>query len=281
MLKSLLCLCLALVLFVFSLPVAFAQDITPLTNGDIVTMVRAKLPPALIIEKINTSSCAFDTFPSVLAELKYKGVPDEVLMAMVKAPHGAPPKAMVRESGSRASRSTVGENSPQFEVNDASTVLSEITVPDGTPLEVESTFNVSSGEVQEGSAVSFIVVHPVKINGVTVISAGARATARVTKAKKGGSWGRAGTLAWEMKDVVAVDGSKVPLEFAKRTKGDSKGGTVATAVIVTGVLFWPAAPFWGFKKGKDAKVPAGSRFEVAVHGNAVVKVRTASQQAAQ
>jgi hypothetical protein len=230
-------------------------------------MVRAKLPPALIIEKINTSSCAFDTFPSVLAELKYKGVPDEVLMAMVKAPHGAPPKAMVRESGSRASRSTVGENSPQFEVNDASTVLSEITVPDGTPLEVESTFNVSSGEVQEGSAVSFIVVHPVKINGVTVISAGARATARVTKAKKGGSWGRAGTLAWEMKDVVAVDGSKVP--------------TVATAVIVTGVLFWPAAPFWGFKKGKDAKVPAGSRFEVAVHGDAVVKVRTASQQAAQ
>ena len=146
-----------------------------------------------------------------------------------------------------------------------------MVIPDGTPLEVESSFNVSSGEVEEGSAVSFTVVHPVKINGVTVIAAGARATARVTKAKKGGSWGRAGTLAWEMRDVVAVDGSKVPLEFSNRKRGDSKGGTVATAVIVTGVLFWPAAPFWGFKKGKDAKVPAGSRFEVAVHGNAAVK----------
>lgn len=277
MLKSLLCLCLALVLFVFSLPITFAQDLTPLTNGDIVTMVKAKLPPALIIEKINTSSCAFDTFPSVLAELKYRGVPDEVLMAMVKAPRGVRPKPMVQESDGR-SRPI---NSQVVEANDASSVLAEITVPEGTPLEVESSFNVSSGEVQEGSAVSFTVVHPVKINGVTVISAGARATARVTKAKKGGSWGRAGTLVWEMKDVVAVDGSKVPLEFANRTKGDSKGGTVATAVIVTGVLFWPAAPFWGFKKGKDAKVPAGSRFEVAVHGNAVVKVRTASQQAAQ
>lgn len=280
MLKSVLCLCLALVLFVFSLPVAFAQDITPLTNGDIVTMVNAKLPPALIIEKINTSSCAFDTFPSVLAELKYRGVPDEVLMAMVKAPRGVRSKPTVRESDGRGGP-TIGVNAQQVEANAASSVLTEITVPEGTPLEVESTFNVSSGEVQEGSAVSFTVVHPVKINGVTVISAGARATARVTKAKKGGSWGRAGTLAWEMKDVVAVDGSKVPLEFAKRTKGDSKGGTVATAVIVTGVLFWPAAPFWGFKKGKDAKVPAGSRFEVAVHGNAVVKVRTPSQQAAQ
>ena len=261
MLKSLLCLALTLVLSFFSLPFAFAQDIAPLTNADIVTMVRAKLPAAVIIEKINSSSCTFDTFPSVLAELKYKGVPDEVLMAMVKAPHGARPKPMVREPDARSS------------ADEASAVFAEITVPDGTPLEVESTFNVSSGEVQEGNAVSFTVVHPVKINGVTVINAGARATARVTKAKKGGSWGRAGTLAWEMKDVVAADGSKIPLEFAKRTKGDSKGGTVATAVIVTGVLFWPAAPFWGFKKGKDAKVPAGSRFEVAVHGNAVVKIR--------
>lgn len=280
MLKSLLCLALTLVLCFASIPFAFAQDIAPLTNADIVTMVRAKLPAALIIEKINTSSCTFDTFPSVLAELKYKGVPDEVLMAMVKAPHGAPRKPTVREPGAQGGR-PAGDDARRFEADDASSVLAEVSIPEGTPLEVESTFTVSSGEVQEGSAVSFTVVHPVKINGVTVINAGARATARVTKAKKGGSWGRAGTLAWEMKDVVAVDGSKVPLEFAKRTKGDSKGGTVATAVIVTGVLFWPAAPFWGFKKGKDAKVPAGSRFEVAVHGNAVVKVRVANQQAVQ
>lgn len=267
--KSLLSLCLVLGLSLSSVPFAFAQDSAPLTNGDIVTMVGAKLPPALIIEKINTSSCAFDTFPSVLAELKYRGVPDDVLMAMVKAPRGIRTTTTAREPGRRNSK----EGSERVEGDGASSVVTEITVPNGTPLEVESTFNVSSGEVQEGSAVSFTVVHPLKINGVTIVSAGARATARITKAKKGGSWGRAGTLAWEMKDVVAVDGSKIPLEFANRTKGDSKGGTVATAVIVTGVLFWPAAPFWGFKKGKDAKVPAGSRFEVAVHGDVVVRVR--------
>ena len=264
--KSLLSLCLTLVLSLCSTPFAFAQDVAPLTNGDIITMVGAKLPPALIIEKINTSSCAFDTFPSVLAELKYRGVPDEVLMAMVKAPRGNRTKAVP----GRRNTNSIEKDAPQ--VSDETPTLTEISIPEGTPLEVESTFTVSSGEVEEGSAVSFVVVHPVKINGVTVISAGARATARVTKAKKGGSWGRAGTLAWEMRDVIAVDGSRIPLEFAKRTKGDSKGGTVATGIIVTGVLFWPAAPLWGFKKGKDAKVPAGSRFEVAVHGNAVVKI---------
>jgi len=278
--KSLLSLGLTLVLSLSCVSFAFAQtNLTPLTNGDIVTMVRAKLSSALIIQKIKTSPCAFDTFPSVLAELKYRGVPDDVLLAMVEAPHGERQTPNVREGSGRGSMPPVRTNSAQADTDGSSSVLTEITIPEGTPFEVESTFNVSSGEVEEGSAVSFIVVHPVKINGVTVISAGARATARVTKAKKGGSWGRAGTLAWEMRDVVAIDGSKVSLEFAKRTKGDSKGGTVATAVIVTGVLFWPAAPFWGFKKGKDAKVPAGSRFEVAVHGNAVVKVRTASQQA--
>jgi hypothetical protein len=82
-----------------------------------------------------------------------------------------------------------------------------------------------------------------------------------------------------MQDVMAVDGSRIPLEFSKSTKGDSKGGTVATGVIVTGVLFWPAAPFWGFKKGKDAKVPTGQRFEVVVHGNATVQARVPVQSA--
>jgi hypothetical protein len=266
--KSLLSVLLALTLSLSCISFAFAQEsFTTLKNADIMTMVRAKLPAALIIEKINTSSCSFDTFPSVLAEMKYKGVPDEVLMAMVQAPHGGRRTALPAKN----------------QISDASavevpTVFNSVTIPDGTPLEVEATYTVSSAEVEEGSAVSFTVVHPVVINGATVIARGARATARVTKAKKGGSWGRAGTLAWMMQDVIAVDGSKVPLEFSKSTRGDSKGGTVATGIIVTGVLFWPAAPFWGFKKGKDAKVPAGRRFDVRVHGNSVVQVQVAAEQ---
>lgn len=243
---------------------AFTQDLAPLTNNDVLTMVRAKLPTALIIEKINNSVCTFDTFPSVLAELKYKGVPDEVLMVMVQAPHGGRKAVAPLKSAS---------------ATEVPTVLTSVTIPDGTPLEVECTHTVSSGDVQEGSAVSFTVIHPVKIDGVIVIARGARATARVTKAKKGGSWGRAGQLAWMMQDVVAVDGTRVPLEFVTSKKGDSKGGTVATGVIVTGVLFWPAAPLWGFKKGKDAKVPAGQRFDVTVHGDARVQARVSAEQA--
>lgn len=90
--KALLSALFALTLLL-SVTATFAQDsVVTLQNADVLTMVRAKLSPALIIEKINTSSCRFDTFPSVLAELKYKGVPDDVLMAMIKAPHGSRPK---------------------------------------------------------------------------------------------------------------------------------------------------------------------------------------------
>ncbi len=57
----------------------------------------------------------------------------------------------------------------------------------------------------------------------------------------------------------------------KKLAGDGKGGTVATGVIVTSLVFWPAAPLWGFKKGKDVSMPAGKRFEAFIHGDANVK----------
>ena len=85
-------------------------------------MVRAKLPSPLIIEKINTSTCAFDTFPSVLAELKYKGVPDDVLMAMVKAPHGARTTVTERKSVPRAV--ATGSDASQPQSTDQSTAES-------------------------------------------------------------------------------------------------------------------------------------------------------------
>lgn len=87
--RSPLSVLLALTLCIsFTTPVFAQESLNPLTNNDVLIMVRAKLSPALIVEKINSSSCHFDTFPSVLAELKYKGVPEEVLLAMVQAPVG-------------------------------------------------------------------------------------------------------------------------------------------------------------------------------------------------
>lgn len=112
MAKGVLSLALVLTISLSSFSFDFAQDITPLKNGDILRMVKAKLPPEQIIEKINNSSCAFDTFPTVLEELRYRGVPDEVLDAMVKAPRGHRSAALNSVTTHTASTSESAKESP-------------------------------------------------------------------------------------------------------------------------------------------------------------------------
>ena len=63
-------------------------DVTSLSNKDILTMVEQKMGTEAIIKTIKSSPCTFDTFPSVMKELKRRGVPEEVLEAMIDAPYG-------------------------------------------------------------------------------------------------------------------------------------------------------------------------------------------------
>lgn len=71
-----------------ALALAHPMDVTPLNNKDILLMVEKKLTPEVIVQTIKTSPCTFDTFPSVMKELKRRGVPEEVLEAMIDAPYG-------------------------------------------------------------------------------------------------------------------------------------------------------------------------------------------------
>jgi hypothetical protein len=56
-----------------------------LTNDDIVKMVQLKLADSVVIAKIKSSACAFDTSVDGLGKLKQAGVSDAVLQAMVEA----------------------------------------------------------------------------------------------------------------------------------------------------------------------------------------------------
>lgn len=58
---------------------------TALTNQDIITMLKAGLPPDVVIAKIKATHGEFDTSPGVLEELKSRGVPDAVIVAMIQA----------------------------------------------------------------------------------------------------------------------------------------------------------------------------------------------------
>lgn len=56
-----------------------------LNNNDVVGMVKAGIGSEIIVAKIKSSSCAFDTSPATLKQLKDDGVPDTVILAMVQA----------------------------------------------------------------------------------------------------------------------------------------------------------------------------------------------------
>ena len=92
--RSVLTTAVALVLALYlAFPAALAQiqlPEEPLTNSQVVEMVKANFSAEAIIAKIQVSRCHFDTNPTVLAELKYRGVPDAIIRAMAEAPYGAP-----------------------------------------------------------------------------------------------------------------------------------------------------------------------------------------------
>ncbi|HEY0172669.1 MAG TPA: hypothetical protein VGB98_16725 [Pyrinomonadaceae bacterium] len=221
-----------------------------LTNADVLKMVEAKLATEVVVEKIKASPCDFDTSPAALAALKGAGVPDALLLVMVMSPKcDPPPPAPPR-------RVAVG-------------------VPAGTLVELETAYTFDSQLTRKGDAVSFRVVNPVIVDGQVVVEKGAVATAIVTKAERGGHFGRAGRIAWMLKEVTAADGSRIPVQFSGRTVGDSKGAKVATQMVVMGALMWPIAPvvlFHGFKRGENAVVPEGKRVDATVFAPATVHV---------
>ncbi len=226
-----------------------ASSTTCLTNQDVLAMLKAELAVELIIAKIKTSDCNFDTSPETLKKFQTDGVPGEVIMAMIVAAKKPAPASVTPPQ-----RATV-------------------KLPAATLVDFETAYPINSQEFRKGDAISFRVVNPVIIDGSVLINQGATATGIVTQAERNGHFGRAGRITWAMKEVTAVDGTRIPIEFTGHTVGDSKGAKVAAQTIIMGALMGPAAPIallGGFKRGENAYIPAGKRFQASVRSDATV-----------
>jgi hypothetical protein len=158
----------------------------------------------------------------------------------------------------------------------------ELKIPAGTTLEIEVAYTVFSSNVRKYDFLSFRVLIPVRVDGVTLIEKDALVTGRVIEAKRGGRWGKSGKLSWVMLDVVAVDLSRVPVQpnqelpgGSDHISGISHGGEVAARAAMMSVFF-PLAPIaiigGAFKRGEDAVLPQGKRFVVYVQKETVVSV---------
>ena len=101
------CRLLLALLIVLALPPSIHSQRLPweaLTNADVVQLVRDKVPAEEIIARIQSSRCHFDITPTVLRELKYQGVPEQVVKAMADAPYGTAAGGPVNDEPSRTRR---------------------------------------------------------------------------------------------------------------------------------------------------------------------------------
>ena len=220
-----------------------------LRNRDVLLMVKSGMQSHLIIANIMTSQCNFDVFPPVLDDLKRRGVPENVLHFMSVVPNGPP-------------------HLPDVERPTREMLLRNVKIPKGAVVLVETLYPISSADVKLNNSVAFSVVSSVVVDGVVLIPRGTIARAKIVKVKKAGSFGRGGALTFEMERIIAIDGTRIPVQLTAAAEGGNRSGAAAIGAAATSALIFPytapAAIIWGFKKGDDAVVRGNKQFGAVI-----------------
>ena len=160
----------------------------------------------------------------------------------------------------------------------------QFILQDATPVKLRLTRNVSSADAHEGETVDFEVLEDVAANGIVVIPKGSVAIGTVTDAQPKRRMGRAGKLEIVLDYVRLADTEKAAVRAVKDAKGGSHTVGMTAGIVATGLLFFPAAPFFLFIHGKDITVPKGSEVTAYVNGDVRLETKnfhTAAEQSVQ
>src|SRR5690242_2358919 len=135
---------------------------------------------------------------------------------------------------------------------------SQLSLTEGTPVNVKILKELSSKNAQVGDIVYFRLVDNLLIDSITVVDTTAEVMGEVIEAGKARSLGRPGKLDFTIDNVKAVDGQNIRLRTTpKRMTGkDKTGGVVAAAVIF--------APVAIFLKGKEVIIQPDKEFIVYI-----------------
>lgn len=141
------------------------------------------------------------------------------------------------------------------------------TLLDGTPVKMKLTEDLSSETSKTGQEVSFEVTEEVLVQGVAVISKGAKAQATVTNAEPKKRLARGGKLEVNVDSVRLADGENVRLRMTKSSNGGDHVVGMTGAMIATAVVFAPAAPLFLLMHGKSVEIPEGTEVTAYVWGD--------------
>ena len=157
-----------------------------------------------------------------------------------------------------------------------------LILQDGTPVKLRLSENLSSETARVGDTVSFEVLEDIEVGGLIVIKQGSAALATVTQAQAKRRMGKGGKLDVNIDYVRLVTGDKVPLRAVRENKGASSAGGMTAGIVATSIIFFPAAPFFLFMKGKEVTIPKGTEVTSYVHSDVrldVSRLRAAASNA--
>ncbi|MGC2887556.1 MAG: hypothetical protein WB627_00700 [Candidatus Acidiferrum sp.] len=126
----------------------------------------------------------------------------------------------------------------------------KLVLKEGADVNLKFAQDLSSKTAADDDPVSLVLDQDIKIGGVVVVKAGARAVGTITHAKKAGMMGKAGELNMRLEYLV-TDTGRLRLRGTKGKEGEGKTGT---AVALT-VLFGPIGLI---KHGKNVEIKEGS-----------------------
>ena len=138
---------------------------------------------------------------------------------------------------------------------------------DATPMRLRFNRTVSSADAHVGDTVDFEVLQDISVNGVLVVPKGGLAFGTVTEAQPKRRMARGGKLEINLDYVKLVDSEKAALRAVQGGKGGGHTGLMTAGIVATGLVFFPAAPFFLFMHGKDITIPKGAEVTAYVNGD--------------
>ncbi|HUB01412.1 MAG TPA: PEGA domain-containing protein [Terriglobales bacterium] len=155
---------------------------------------------------------------------------------------------------------------------------------DATPMRLRFNRTISSADAHVGDTVDFEVLQDISVNGILVIPKGGLAFGTVTEAQPKRRMARGGKLEINLDYVKLVDSEKAALRAVKGGSGGGHTGAMTAGIVATGLVFFPAAPFFLFMHGKDIIIPKGAEVTAYVNGDTrldVAKFEVPSDQSGQ
>lgn len=140
----------------------------------------------------------------------------------------------------------------------------KVKVKEGTLVPMRLKASISSETCEQDQFLDLEVVQDVKVEGATVVKAGAPARGQVDTCSKTGIAGTAGKLRLVIVSVKAVDDQNIPVRTTASRVGEEKTMTAVGGAMICLPLI--------LVKGEPSSYAAGSEFQTFTAGDKEIEV---------